>query len=117
MGQPEDEGREVTDGLRRWNPEEALRSLVEERSVLGEDPEDTARRIFKENLPLAATSIVHIATQSDNEKTRLTAAQYIVDRNFGKTTPDGDIHSDSDIYSAFLADCVKESERADGGPS
>ena len=115
MSSPEEEGQAVESRLEHWDPKEALRSLTTEK-MMDEEPEDTARRLFKENLPLAATSIVHLAVHCGNEKTRLTAAQYIIDRGFGRPTNTGDSAAATDIYRDFLADCVRESEQSDPVP-
>jgi hypothetical protein len=53
-----------------------------------ETEEQTARRIFREGLPNAAKAIVDIAENSTSDRTRLTAAQYIVERNLGKVGDD-----------------------------
>jgi len=68
-----------------WNADTALDFLVMERAVNpSESTEEMARRLFHENLPTAVASIVHTAIHSPNEKTRLDASKYVVERVLGK---------------------------------
>lgn len=70
---------------RSWDPELTLAGL-EADPLRQEDVNeaDTAERIFREHLPVAAQSICHLAMNSSNEKTRLQASQYVVERNLGR---------------------------------
>lgn len=68
-----------------WNPREALSSLESERTKLEEiTATDSAERIFRDALPLAAKSIVHLAAYSNNESLRFKAAVYVAERNLGR---------------------------------
>jgi len=68
-----------------WNADDALDFLVMERAVNpSESVEEMSRRLFHENLPTAVASIVHVAIHSPNEKTRLEASKYVVERVLGK---------------------------------
>lgn len=60
---------------------------IEPLSV-SETEEQMARRAFRQALPGAAQAIIDIAHHGMNERTRLTAAQYIVERNMGKVGQD-----------------------------
>jgi hypothetical protein len=93
--------------MKQWDPDQALESLVEEAPLYGETPEMQAKRIFKENLPLAAQSIAHTAAYSPNESVRLKAATYIVERNLGRLV-DANALSTDDPFELLLADCVAE---------
>lgn len=71
----------VEDG---WDPDRAMESLKMERSVMAsESEEDLAKRILRENAAHAAQSIVHVALHDANGRTRLAAAQYILERTLG----------------------------------
>jgi len=67
-----------------WDPEAVLKAAVEERELMSLTNEEQGERIFKEHLPNAAVAICHIATHSENERLRLDAAKYVVERNLGK---------------------------------
>jgi hypothetical protein len=68
-----------------WTPESAAESLAMERTFHpSETPEQMAERIFRENLIGAASAIVHTAIHATNDRTRLDAAKYVVERNLGK---------------------------------
>lgn len=64
--------------------DEELAALNMERTVMGEAPEDTANRIFREAAPGAALSIVNMAMRDPNSRVRLTASTYVVDRVLGR---------------------------------
>jgi hypothetical protein len=68
---------------------EAMRALEEsasmERTVFSEKSgAELAESILEDAAPLAAQSIVRIATNDPNSRVRLTASTYIVDRVLGK---------------------------------
>jgi hypothetical protein len=70
---------------------EAMReySSLERSYYTGKETEEAlARRVFRQALPNAAAGIVDIAMNSTNDRTRLTACQYIVERNLGKVGDD-----------------------------
>lgn len=70
-----------------------IRSLESEARILREDELATAKRVFKQHLPQMAATICNIALHSPSERTRLSAAQYAIDRIMGKP-------SDKDTASA-----------------
>jgi hypothetical protein len=82
-------------------PEELNAAALERDLYPNETPEVTARRIFREGLASAAAGIVKIALNSTNDRTKLTACQYIVDRNLGKI---GDDPTFSDKLSGIVED-------------
>ena len=61
-----------------------LNAINEEAKLYDESAEELARRLFRENLPLAVISIGNLARNASNEKIRLDASQYIVERNLGR---------------------------------
>lgn len=66
-----------------WNPTEALKNLTLEKAFSDNKPEEVARKLFKDNLPLAVMAICHMAAYSDSEPMRFNAAKYVVDRTMG----------------------------------
>ena len=67
-----------------WLPEAALKGLAEEALVNpSETSDELATRLFRENAPIAAMSIIQLAKGALNENTRLRAAQYVTDRVLG----------------------------------
>lgn len=109
-GMPDDE-----DGLppidhEAWVPSHALESLRMERTVNPtETNEQLTQRIFKENLPTAAASIVHLAVHSSNEKIRLSAAQYVVERNLGKPDTASQLRASADAEAAMWESMIANS--------
>lgn len=77
-----------------------------------ETEEQTARRLFRTALPQAVVGLIEIATNSTNDRTRLTACQYIVERNMGKVGDDP-AHVKDDVLSSIVAD-LEESLRKEG---
>jgi hypothetical protein len=75
---------------REWVPDEALEALQQERMFSGEGEEDLANRLLRENLPAAVMSVCNLAIHSNNENTRLRAAQYVIDRNMGRIAAPGE---------------------------
>lgn len=60
--------------------------LTDGGDILQRSHEEIAREKFTNSVALAVGRIVHIACYSENESRALSAATYIVDRVFGKTT-------------------------------
>jgi hypothetical protein len=70
-----------------WDPKpEDVAALALERSVRpSESNPETAQRLFEESSPLAAQEIIRLATNRQaNERVRLDAAKYVVERSLGK---------------------------------
>lgn len=96
---------------KNWDPEIALQSLVQEQEVLGLTPQAQALQILKDNAPYAASSIVHLALYGDNERTRLAAAQYVVDRNLGRIGDEKQDNTTDDPINRLLAEVVTDIEK------
>lgn len=80
-----------------WLPDDAVAALNQERVFTQETPAEMARRIFKESAPNAAASIVHVALYGSNERLRLDASKYVVDRVLGRVGEDVNIGVDSPL--------------------
>jgi hypothetical protein len=81
-----------------WLPDEAVEALNMDRSFHPEESlAETARRIYHENAPAAATSVVHIALYGSNERVRLAAAMYVTDRVLGRVGEDVNVGKDSPL--------------------
>ena len=80
-----------------WLPDSAVEALNQERTFTQETPPEMSRRIFRENAPNAAASIVHIALYGSNERLRLDAAKYITDRVLGRVGDDVGRDDDSPL--------------------
>jgi hypothetical protein len=71
--------------MREWDPDDIAQKLVVPRSGAEEQtPESQATTTFRESLPVAAASICHLALHSANERIRLDASKYVVERNLGR---------------------------------
>lgn len=96
--------------LPEWNVEDALRSLEIERTVHGDlTSEQIAKNIFDENLVPAALAIVHLAQHSPNEKMRMDAAKYVLERIMGRIG-DPPRESAENPLEKLLADIVDNKE-------
>jgi hypothetical protein len=74
--------------FREWDPESALRRLAEESQLLKDcngDPVSTAENILVNAAPEVALSMCWIALHSLDERLRLNAGKYVLD----KILPDG----------------------------
>jgi hypothetical protein len=75
------------DGARskEWDAEAALEGLVSETiDVHGGDTVKHAEMILHDAAAVAATNIVHTAKYSPNEKQRMDASKYIIERVMGR---------------------------------
>jgi hypothetical protein len=94
-----------------WDADEALHSLADETRILdGDDPTMSARRIFRENAAIAATTICHIAKYCPSDRTRFEAAKYVVERNLGRIGEETTVEDDP--LQALMASVVKSEESA-----
>lgn len=98
--------RPPTQGV--WDPIQALKNLTMEKALDSTDtPEMVARRLFKENLPVAVMAICHLATYSDTEVVRFNAAKFVVERTMGPAerviAQDGK-HAWDDIYENVVTE-------------
>lgn len=71
-----------------WVPDDAVAALAMERTFHNETPAVMARRLFQENAANAAAAICHIAVHGTNERIRLDAAKYVVERVLGRVGDD-----------------------------
>jgi hypothetical protein len=69
-----------------WVSDDDIEALGLEKAVHGDESMTAlAERMLVEAAPMAARTIVHLATNpGTNDRVRLTAAQYIMDRTCGK---------------------------------
>jgi len=71
--------------MTEWPNDGDFESLAMERTIHPEmSHEDLAQHIFEENAAMAAQSIVTLAAGSTNERVRLSASVYVVERILGK---------------------------------
>jgi hypothetical protein len=75
-----------------WEPTAAEKAalLDAEMDLDDGDTAVTARRLFKENAPTAALSIIRMATHGSTERIKLDASKYILERVLGKVGDDGE---------------------------
>jgi hypothetical protein len=69
-----------------------------------------AERILSQAAPIAARTLVDLCANGINERIRLQAAQYIVDRNFGRITDAGSRGGDDPLQS-ILGVVLREPSR------
>ena len=94
--------------MAEWDADSKLSDLSMEIALDNGDQVKTASRIFLENTAVAAQSIVHTALYSHNERLRLDAAKYVVERSMGKIG-DTDPLSTKDPWEDLLTSITKES--------
>lgn len=98
---------ESESGLRRiasWIPEDALAEIAEERSrpaVDGETHQQYARRLMEESLPQVTKGLIFTAVHSVNDRIRLDAQKYLVDRILGKPGEDASKKGLSSLETLF----------------
>jgi len=80
---PEDRKQFEQSLLEPWDPDEALKGLVLQSQVEGEDETTQANRILREAAPMAAQAVVHIAKYARSDSLRFQAAKYVIERNLG----------------------------------
>lgn len=90
MSRPDDDDDRPRSSFDKdWVPDEALAALTSERSLSPDETEEQlTRRLFRENAANAALGIIHIAVHGTNERTRLDASKYVVERVLGKVGDD-----------------------------
>lgn len=97
-----------------WVPEEALQNLTLERQFRpSETPEEMAERILKENLPIAAQSVVQLAVHSKSERIRLDAARYVIERNLGRVEVGRQLEAASNPWDDLYDKVLVEVDQAD----
>ena len=99
-----------------WDPDTALTALADEAGVMDYSPAEQATKVFEQGVALAATSIMHIAMHSPNEKLRLDASRYVVDRLLGRVGEEKVTSTAKDPFEALLGDVIMQvEEHANGG--
>jgi hypothetical protein len=111
----EDSERETSSDA-PWLSEEAVAGLAESALLESqlhpdEDEETTARRLLRENVPTAVTALTHLMTHSQNERVRMDASKYVIDRVLGKIGDDAFGGDESPIVK-FLSDVTSYVEAA-----
>lgn len=91
-----------------WSPIDALKRLTMERAMDSTGtPQQTAKRLLEENLPLSVMSICHIAVYGESEVMRYNAAKFVVERTMGpaerQATTDGR-HAWDNIYDQVVTE-------------
>lgn len=72
-----------------WVPDDALSSLVTERTIHPEENDEaTARRLLRENVAAVTLGIIHTAIHDPNSRVRLDASKYVVERVLGRVGDD-----------------------------
>lgn len=68
-----------------WDSDEADQAVKMEKSL---NPTETSaqltQRLFEENSPQAAMTLIHLSQHATNENTRMNAAKYVTERVLGK---------------------------------
>ena len=92
--------------MQEWDVEDALRSMEVERQIhQDQTPSEIATRIFDENMVPSALAIVHLAQHSPNEKIRMDAAKYVLERILGRIG-DESKSSETNPLERLLAEIV-----------
>lgn len=95
-----------------WDPEDAVRALSAESEIMDQgDLAATARKLMEEALPVAVLSVIHIATNSANEKLRFDASKYLVERGLGPVK-DGSLKPKDDPIEAMFKQLKELQDRA-----
>lgn len=91
-----------------WNPTRALENLTMERALSStETPQQMAKKLLEENLPVAVLAIAHLATYSETEVIRLNAAKFVVERTMGpaeRVVNESGKHAWDDIYDNVVVE-------------
>jgi hypothetical protein len=96
---------EAAQGSDSWVPDDALAALNMERQLNpSETEEQLARRLLREALPRSAASIIHMATHSYNERVRLDASKYVVERTMGRIGDnfEGDVNPWEKLFNDIM---------------
>ena len=91
---------------------EKLNALGQERELMGENERQQSERLFREHLVPATYSLCQMAVYGENERLRMEAARYVVERNIGRVE-NGVLTPSDDPYEALMAACVRDVEEAD----
>lgn len=86
---------------------EELKALEDERSIFEETEVQMAQRILRNNLVASIHSVTKMALNSANERIRLAAAQYVIERNMGRVQDNAPPPADDPIAD-LLGSVVSE---------
>ena len=92
-----------------FDPDEALAGLAQERQVMDLDEVEQAEKMFKENLPLAVLAVTTLARTAVNERIRLDASKYVVERNLGGLKDVDPTRGKGDPLLDLLGEVVRDS--------
>jgi hypothetical protein len=108
--------KEPTGDDETWVPEEQLEALTMERQMNpSEDEVALAERIFRENLPVAAQAICHLARTATSQNMRMAAAKYVVERNLGRVVDPSSLPTKGEdpwdkLLAGTISNTVEEAE-------
>lgn len=92
-----------------WDVDQALADAVSERALLNTSYEEQTRRHLDQAAPAAAMSIINIALYSHDERRKLDASKYVVDRLLGKIGEEKD-HGKGTPLESLLGEVVQYAE-------
>lgn len=92
-----------------WVPDDVIAGLAMERQMFAEETEETSvRKIFRLNAPAAAAAVVHIALHGSNERLRLDASKYVVERVIGRVGDD--VYGETNPVDDFISSVIQYTE-------
>jgi len=65
---------------KQWDPDSMLEDITLESAVDQHDPAAAVSRRLREHAMIAAESMAHLATHAGNEKVRMDASKYIIEK-------------------------------------
>ncbi|SRR6266487_3660913 len=81
------------------SPSDRSNSSLNETEFFSEEPEAAATRIIREAAPFAAASVTSMAVDDTiSPSVRLSAAKYVIDRNLGPVSKEGDRESELEEF-------------------
>lgn len=94
-----------------WIPEKAVKDLEMEKVLHGNETHvEMAKRLLRENLPMAVMSVNHMALYSPRDEIRLAASKYIIEHTMG-TPGKGDLptgkHAWEKVHDAVLIESAR----------
>jgi hypothetical protein len=89
--------------------DERLKMLEMEAATMEDTPKSMANKIFERGLVGAALQVVTLAERATNERIRLAASQYVVERNLGRVQ-DAVTNGGQDPLDQFLDKLFDKSE-------
>jgi hypothetical protein len=96
------------------DPDFEILNSMEKRVYTDETEYDTANRLFRENLPNAARSIITLAMRGTTERVRFDASKYIVERIMGRQPDGGDSGLEQGPLADLLDTVLREEEKSGG---